>query len=441
MASKSKDKIQELLDLIGLTEGWRLEETASSGRWRIYPPNGDPILSPANGQGRSLANFTKELERAGFNPDAAMVAKREKAQAALVADREKNSAALAAAAERAQKLVVAPSPGPAAVFKPVAVSTEAEVMAAYPHEVVYVTFEWAYEALQRKQCKQRALYKRTVDKYKQAMRNGEWALNPIHGVVFDEHGCLINAMHSLTALFELGEELLAVYPHGVPFYVTYNFPSKLAHIFDTGRARTAPDALSVEGLKGWGTMQAAALRLCMSFDQSFDPERSDRVTDWRRWRSILWTNSELVEGAAGPYAGLLDFNTLASGLHTHAKITRTAGLAAGFLIERDNPQGAPGKSNEEFWEGVQGKSTLHNGDPRMSLLKFSMREAGRKSSEPAVLHLAHILSRYADWHLGKPVQRSTVHEDEPMPPVWREGMRWIGNELRYPRGGAGYVAR
>lgn len=438
----SKGEIQEYLDLIDAV-GWKWERTASSGRYRIYPPNGDPIISPASGNGRALANFKSDLERAGFNREVAEVKKAERALLALQADRRKNEQRLREAEERAKKLVAPPAsrlvvpfqtpPSPSGI-KPVV--TETQVMAAYPHEVVYVNVKWATEALDRKQCRQRALYNAQVKKWRQAMLSGEWALNPVDSLVFDEHGCLINGQHRMWAIFECSDQELAMlqrlYPNGIPFYVTYNFPSKLAHIFDTGKMRTAPDALSVEGLHGWGMMQSAALRLAMAYDFSFE---EDGVQEWPRWRTLTWTNSELVAGASEKYAGLLNFGSLASSLNHHAKVARSSGLTAGYLIDRDNPAGSPGKPNEEFWAGICGRTDLRKGDPRMAFLKFATTtptKKGRRRQDVGVIHLAHLLNCYADWQLDKDVHRSMVNEALPMPPVWTPGMRWIGNELRKP---------
>ena len=338
----------------------------------------------------------------------------------------------------------------------------------YRQEVVYLTYDMACEIAGRGQCRQRHLYEKHALKLSQAVDRGEWYLNPADSLVFDEHetacgkctkcqvamkrggeptpatcnnpvpGCLINGQHRVWATVEGDQDKIARhYPHGVPFLVTYGFPSKLAHIFDAGKARNASDALTVEGLAGWGSMESAALRMAMNYDQAFERDEHGIHTGtplWVNWRHVQWTNTELTVAANGRYADITKFGPIASRLYSRAKLTRTAGLALAYLLNRDNPDGGPNGSNADFFDGVCGATELNPRDPRLSLMRYCMRgTAKEQGKQVGLVHLAHAIRRYADWNLGLERDLSTAPDNQPMWPVWRDGLKIIGGELRYDR--------
>lgn len=450
--------------------GWGVEVTAK-GFNRITPPEGDIIISPSTGDGRALGNFKAELRRAGFNPEAVQLAKAEKAEAAITQDRAKNDAALARAAaraaERAKEAALAPiptapqtapalpkaptlaspfAPPPPPVTPTPVPSAASGTLAGYPRVVAWVTQKEAArvladakEAQEHGGCRQRKLNVRNAAKIQQGMELGEWELNPADSLVYcKEHGSIVNGQHRMKGLRDADPEFIsAFYPDGVPFYITTGFPCAMSHIFDTGKARSAADALAVEGLEGWGPLPSAALRLAMLYDLSFLP---DGVKSWPQWRNVQLTNTELTVAAAGPYRELLNYGKIASRAYTKSKMTRSSTMVAAFLIDRDNPGGSNpenGHTTELFWKGICLDDDIKAGDPRMALVRFAMRTGMKRGSESGSLMLAHILKNYANYMIGtKKVDLSTVAVDAPMPPVWQPGMRWFHQQLRFPLIGA-----
>lgn len=434
--------------------GWQVEPT-SKGFYRVLPPEGDAIITPSTANGRALGNFKAELRRAGFNPEAVQAAKAEKAEAAIAEDRRKNDAALARAAARAKEAATTPAPitpqKAPTLTNPFAAPTKEtpaaenistfSLLSGYPREAVLITQkqsgQFLTEAKERQEnggCRQRSLYATNAAKLQQAMELGEWELNPADSLVFcQEHHSLVNGQHRMKALESADSEFIdEFYPNGVPFYITNGFPCAMSHIFDTGKARSASDALAVEGLLGWGPLAAAALRLALHYDRSFEGGNKN----WGQWSAAQFTNTELVAAASGDYSGLQGNSKIVSRAYTQSKMTRSATMVAAFLMSRDNPGGNPenGRTNELFWKGVSGDDGMLPGDPRMAIIRVAMRTGSKYRSDNGPTMLAHLLKGYANYMIGsKKVDISTVSKDIPMVPVWKPGMRWFSQELRYPK--------
>lgn len=474
----AKQEIADLVEKVRATPGWEVGLTGRN-HWRITAPDGESCTASVTPRGsRPLADLKGDLRRMGWSEDEAERIRDEAAVAALAADREANERRTEAVLARAAKenaaraaaetadapkaeadtnkglIFIPPTPqivvpkAPTLVKPSLATVAEEDVdFTGYRQEMIYLTYDMACAIAERGQCRQRHLYEKHALKLSQAMNRGEWKLNPADSLVFDEHedgttpGCLINGQHRVWAVVE-GDwtKMSRHYPRGVPFMATYGFPSKMAHIFDTGKARNASDALTVEGLVGWGTMESAALRMALNYDQSFEKDEDGNYTgetNWTNWRSIQWTNTELTQAGnaeTGKYADLNKYGSVASRLYSRAKVTRTTGLVLAYLLDRDNPGGGPNGSNQDFYDGVCGTTELSPRDPRMALMRYCMRGSAKATGlQVGLVHLAHALRRYADWNLGLESELSKVPDDKPMWPVWRDGMKIISGELRFDK--------
>lgn len=445
--------------------GWKVT-TPSKGFTKILPPEGDAIIAPTTANGRALANFRAELRRAGFNPEAVAAAKAEKAETALVKDRRRNDAALARAARRAQDAALAPAEKPTPPAKPKAAPTlanpfsppplsdtplavgdevinEFRALKGYTRQAVSINQKQAADILayakeqQQKEngCRQRKLYPTNVAKIRQGMELGEWELNPADALVFcKEHKSIVNGGHRMEGLRTADSEFLeAFYPGAeLDFEVVTGFPCRLSHIFDQGKSRSGVDALEFDGQVGWTNLACGALRMVLQFDRSFEV---DEPEPWSKWRKQIVTNSQLVSEAGESYKGLLETQKIANRAYTRSRVTRSASMAAAFLIERDNPGGNPakGRTNELFWKGVCGEDDMSAGDPRMAIIRVAMRTGAKYRYDNGPTMLAHLLKGYSNYMIGdKRVDISTVDKDKPMPPVWQPGMKWIKGELRRP---------
>jgi hypothetical protein len=455
----SSKEVEELIEGCRALD-WAVKPVAK-GYYQILPAGGgNPILSPARTNGRSLANFKADLRRAGFNPEAVAAAKALKAEQAIAKDREKNTAALARAAERAKEAALAPAPAittaappkaptlinpfatppVTAEPKPMSIGTESlasfQALVGYPRVAVKIGQKRAAEILayakeqQEKEdgCRQRKIYRSNAAKLQQAMELGDWYLNPADGLVFcREHKSIVNGQHRMKALADADTEFIeAYYENGeVEFEVTTDFPCHKSHIFDTGKSRSATDALTAERLVGWNPLAASALRLAMQYDLSF--QKSDKK-DWTKWRNIIQTNSQFVAGGSDEYLGLLDNSKVVSRAYTRSRVTRSAAMVAAFLFERDNPGGNPrlGLTNELFWKGVCDDDTITVGDPRRAVIRMAAKHGG------GPLTLAYLLKGYGKYMAGKKVELLGSPDDlkaEPMLPVWTPSLRWEGKKL------------
>lgn len=475
----AKQEIAELVARVGKTPGFSVGFTGRNHHKITNDTTGEFITASVTPRGgRALTDLRLDLKRIGWSEDAAEVASDERAVAAIAADRAENDRRTAQVLRRAARenaarnttaeaepatadtkglVFIPPTPPTATPFVSTASMststpmTEDDIdMSDYRQETVYLTYDMACEIAEHTQCRQRHLYEKHALKLSQAMNRGEWKLNPADSLVFDEHeangkpGCLINGQHRVWAVVEGDQAAIAhYYPRGVPFKVTYGFPSKWAHIFDTGKARNASDALTVDGLTGWGTMESAALRMALNYDQSFERDDFGDITGvqaWSAWRHVQWTNTELTEAANGKYADLLKFSSIASRLHSRAKITRTTGMVLGYLLDRDNPGGRsatrhlPAAANTEFFDGVCGTVTLEPKDPRLSLMRYCMRGSAKDvKAQVGLVHLDVAIRHYAYWALGLNRELPSVNVTKPMWPVWRDGMKIIENDLRYDK--------
>ena len=104
--------------------------------------------------------------------------------------------------------------------------------------------------------KNRNLRKADLDRYKRDMLAGNWRLagDPIR---FGTNGALLDGQHRLTAIVETGVTL--------PLLVIRGVQPEAQAVMDTGRRRTAADALAIDG-KGNATLLAATALLKISYD-------------------------------------------------------------------------------------------------------------------------------------------------------------------------------
>lgn len=187
-----------------------------------------------------------------------------------------------------------------------------------------------------------------VKQYAEAMTSGQWKIN---GETIVLNGSkLLNGQHRLTACVKAG----------VPFhtFVVEGVSAEAFDTFDTGRKRTAGDALSILGEKDANTI-AAALALV-------DKYMTGRLLTQKRY-----TNTQICD-LLEKYPGIRDHagnRNLRGGL-----FHRSNGIALSYLFSLSDAE-----ANEAFWADLASGAALEDGDPvltlRNTLIKNSLSKA------------------------------------------------------------------
>ena len=132
-------------------------------------------------------------------------------------------------------------------------------------KVVFVSPEIANRWLDRN-TKNRHVRPATVKKYARDMAAGRWQITG-EGVKFSADGALLDGQHRLAAIIESGAT--------VPLFVMRGIASEAQRVMDTGRARTASDALTMKSHSHTATLAAAA-RIALGVEAGLpDPGKYD----------------------------------------------------------------------------------------------------------------------------------------------------------------------
>lgn len=114
--------------------------------------------------------------------------------------------------------------------------------------VVAVSPETAQRWLDRND-NNRRIRPATVAQYARDMANGRWQITG-ESVKFNEDGVLLDGQHRLAAIVKAGVTVQLVVMRGIP--------DAAQRVMDTGRARTASDALTMKGERHSSTLAASA---------------------------------------------------------------------------------------------------------------------------------------------------------------------------------------
>lgn len=398
----------------------RIASTPSDSRWKrnsladLKRAGWDPEEVERENRRISRQRATDEIEKARLNL----------IRAQEMADARQAAAALLKEANAGEKLLTG------------------GVLKGYPTEARYVSVEEiriAVDLNRANRCNTRPLYKRWVAKWQSTMGRGAWHLSP-EALVFDEHGCLVDGMHRGAAYVQLADKnpelLLEHYPHGIPFTVVTDFPSALVGMLNSGKSRSAKDAVAVAGHTANAFQVSAALRLVMAYDQRF----GERGLPWTQWGGFDVDNDEVVAAFNGPYAGLIEHHTVASRLRRKIKMTPSASLVLPFLLSRD---GHSEEDAETFINGICLDDDYRKGDARAAFGTAMLRRVktpgaaaakvtnkdSLKSPGPYQLCLA--LKAYYKWQVGDDsVQILDFGRGEKAYAVWTPGMKLINGEVR-----------
>lgn len=148
--------------------------------------------------------------------------------------------------------------------------------------------------------KNRPLVAGRVEKYARDMTVGNWKMNA-ETVKIDVNGDLLDGQHRLWAVIESGAT--------VPLMIVEGLDPEVMPTIDTGRARTAADALSLASGAKSAALLAGALRWMYWYGMRPRPENFNTARP---------THSELIT----LYEGNPDFNEAVRAAHNHVQAKR-----------------------------------------------------------------------------------------------------------------------
>lgn len=132
-------------------------------------------------------------------------------------------------------------------------------------KIIFVNPDMAARWLERN-TRNRRIRPATVKKYARDMAAGRWQITG-EGVKFAPDGSLLDGQHRLAAIVEAGAT--------VPLLVVRGIAQDAQRVMDTGRARTASDALTMRG-EHHTALLAAATRLALGVEANLpDPGKYD----------------------------------------------------------------------------------------------------------------------------------------------------------------------
>jgi hypothetical protein len=233
--------------------GWDVSQ-GDGGVWKIKCPDGVSVQVHQTPSDRNSTAVTlRELNRHGLAEAERALKAQTQAQrtAKLEAERRRSETALAKAS--AQATLRAKAAGP---YAPTVVTLE-QILAHHPVPVTWhqvsITPEMASALLERNS-HNRPIRPADVRRYATSLRNDRWRYTHA-GVALDSLGVLQDGQQRLKAIVETGITALMMVSAGMD-------PDNFA-IIDTGRRRTAAQALTLAGAKyaSWASGAARILHL------------------------------------------------------------------------------------------------------------------------------------------------------------------------------------
>lgn len=217
---------------------------------------------------------------------------------------------------------------------------------------ILVTPEMAQRWLDRN-TRNRRVRPATVKKYARDMAAGRWHLTG-EGIKFAPDGSLLDGQHRLMAIVQSGATVLLDVHRGID-------PDAQRYM-DTGRARTASDALTMKGERHTATL-AAASRLALGFAADLpDPGKYDA------------THGE-VEALIEQHPELRQAAEVACSL---ARRTDVPPAVVAYSYWRMS-QVAGAQAAADFWVAAADKVGLSAGDPVIALTnRFAEARRGRE---------------------------------------------------------------
>lgn len=234
----------------------------------------------------------------------------------------------------------------------------------------------------------------TVERYAAAIRRGEWRLSH-QGIAVDSDGVLLDGQHRLSAIIKAGV--------AVDMLVVTGIEREAFSVLDTGKRRTAGDALRLHGAAD-SIHVAAALRYIHLFQTIPNGQ-------WRGSASRL-TNDQVLElYELNP--GIVDCVRDGRQISTATGIIASAAAAAIHVTR----EAAPSADWSSWNEGILTGANLGLGDPRLAFRNFfaNTRAQSGKRRVDAQEHMAIYIRGWNYWVQGQSRKYLMYRSGDPMP--------------------------
>ncbi|MFD7236591.1 hypothetical protein ACFWAT_14980 [Streptomyces syringium] len=237
------------------------------------------------------------------------------------------------------------------------------------------------------------------------MCNGSWDDYNPDVLSLCGHGAAIQGQHRLEAV------VISKTPRS--FLVARDLPHQTATTMDCGKARSAATALSLVGVARHRKDISSTVRLL----RLYDVERK-RVA-WPAWRSVVYTNAEIVRFFQSEYPDLSDFLPLMTALKSGVYSAPAASLACAYLVHRD---GGSTSHADDFFQGLISGAHLDTADPRWVVRRYFQNPARpRRGNTVSSLQLGLLLKTWNLWISDGVWETAYFRPNERMPEVVRAG--------------------
>ncbi|MFE7561982.1 hypothetical protein [Kitasatospora sp. NPDC057500] len=222
--------------------------------------------------------------------------------------------------------------------------------------IVKVTPEIAESFLSRASVNRR-LDKGQVRALAEAILRGEWKLTH-QGIAFDKAGALLDGQHRLRAIIEANAP--------ARMFVFDGLPTEVFPVIDTGKRRSAADALSSTGEK-YLSLFASTIRHVILF-------KTMPNEPWTGVRARV-SNDQILAEYYADKDGYRDAVTVGRELAKHLFASQTA-AAVGYFVTTEV---APAADTEEWVSGLKSGASLDPGDARLALREVP-KEAQKRAA-------------------------------------------------------------
>ncbi|MDO0934219.1 hypothetical protein QQY66_21930 [Streptomyces sp. DG2A-72] len=257
------------------------------------------------------------------------------------------------------------------------------------------------EQTRRHGCNPRKLDSSYAERLARDMSSGSWDDYNPDVLSLCEHGAALQGQHRLEAVI--------ISQVSRSFLIARDVPHAAATIMDCGKARSAATALSIVGVERHSKDISSTVRLL----QHYDVER-DKIP-WSTWRSVVYTNAEIVRFFQTTYRDLATFLPLMTALKKGLSSSPAASLACAYLVHRD---GGSTSRADDFFEGLASGTNLDASDPRWVTIRyFQGPSRPRRGNMTSVYHLGILIKTWNLWATGQTWELVYFRPSQCMPDV------------------------